>query len=193
MQTSDFWHWFQTNASRLAELSTSRLVVDQIHEALSAIDLRLGVEVSNKSDDGIREVIISANGFRELFSLVEELVKAAPQIPGWTFIALKPARGFHFKYRQDASSLSPSEWSFQVMRDEHNKLGLRLLIPGKPAIIDSAVLHMIVETGIGEKASAEISHLEYTQLPEQFDGANWIGIDMLPEFLKWQRDRTGGR
>jgi hypothetical protein len=186
---SEFWRWFKEGEPELSAIANTAAVVDRIYEVLQRVDNRLAIEVSEPDSTTVRDVIFSANGFSDLFGLAEELVSAAPELPEWRFIALKPARGFDFLYQQDGNTLSPSKWSFLALRDEGNELGLRLFIPGRRAVISDAVLQTVIETGVGERRFSEIHHLEYTQSPDALSHGSWVQLPALPEFLKWQASR----
>src|SRR6266536_1946461 len=62
---------------------------------LKRLDQRLWFEVS-EPDGSDREFVITAEGHAAAFPLVDAIVAAAPQIPGWRFISLKPPMGFDF-------------------------------------------------------------------------------------------------
>jgi hypothetical protein len=190
MQHADFWRWFKDQANEFAVQTDSPRIVDRIYETLCRVDKRLGIEISEPDLSGVREMILSANGFRELFSAAEELVSAAPELVGWRFIALKPPRGFDFVYRQDGQVLSPSEWSFLPLRDDENNLGLQIFIPGSETVLSNAILQTIIETGVGEKEFSDIRYLEYTQSPAALGQGSWLRLSSLPEFLEWQRMRN---
>ncbi len=189
MNSENYWRWFITSEKELAKSRSSRDIGGRIYDALILIDRRLGVEVSDYNSSGVREVIISANGFRELFELVDDLVDSAPKLSGWQFVALKPARGFHFIYRQEELSLSPSKWHFLVLRDQDGHLGIRVFIPGQRTIISAAVLQTIIETGVGERSFSDINHLEYTQNQDSLSHGTWLVLTSLPDYLDWQRGK----
>ena len=189
MNATALWAWFRSNKSTLSTLDSTVEIVDRIDRAVSRLDERIGVEVSEKDSHGVREVIFSANGHSELFSKIEDLVNSSPEFLGWRFLALKPARGFKFAYRQLGNSLLPSEWSFLPLRDENNKLGLRIFIPGKSVKISVGVLRRILETGIGEKALSQVHYVEYVQNPDALEMDRWLGLDRLSDFIQWEEKR----
>ncbi len=180
-KSSRFWDWFRNYFEGVSELSSTSDIVDQINEMLIRIDRRLALEVSDKDTAGLRELIISANGFEDLFVAVENLVDEAPEIDGWIVIALKPARGFDFVFKRDGLELTPAEWSFRPLEVEDHNLGLQILMPNGQACLDDWTLEVILESGVGEKQFSVIKHIESTQLP----------ISDLANFLDFRNRRIG--
>ncbi len=90
-----FWSWFIRNE---IELSNSRSADDPILDTLLAelqeIHSEFFFEIGTNFEP--HELIITAEGKRNLFPVVDEFVAGAPRIPAWKFIALKPAQGFDF-------------------------------------------------------------------------------------------------
>lgn len=89
-----FWSWFATQEKKFAEAVRSRSTVEpqflnpcgkQLARLRDGILLLVGMK------DGDVDLIFTADGAVKNFALVEELVAAAPAIPGWQFQALKPA------------------------------------------------------------------------------------------------------
>jgi hypothetical protein len=191
MNHFEFWQWFSVNAAEFEARTNTRSVADSLYESLMHVDDRLSIEVSEPDASGVRDVIFSTNGCREMFESVAALVAASPKTVGWRFIALKPPRGFEFVYRQEGKSLTPSDWTFMPLRDEDGNLGIRVHVPGKHVTISDAVLQTVIETGIGERAFSEIQHLEYCQSRDS--SGSWLGLSSLQAYLEWQRERTTHR
>jgi hypothetical protein len=112
-----FWRWFAAYSTDAAQIKTGHEpIAGEIARQLSAIKIGLTWQIGI-SDDGPHEFIISADGDKQLFPAVKELVNAAPLIPGWTIIAFRPrvgpvpaielngrefaARDIHFKAKLD--------------------------------------------------------------------------------------------
>jgi len=91
---NDFWNWFSTKYA--AEHSTSMTVQENSEATAGEITRRL--KTINKDltwqfgkRDGIkRQLIISAGGIKQLFPVVTEVVKDAPELKYWSIIAFKP-------------------------------------------------------------------------------------------------------
>lgn len=81
-----FWNWFQQSAHRY-ELGQSRPLTKELEADLTRNLLRVHPDITWELGD--RELTISADGRRELFPVVEELVRAAPAIQGWKVCAFR--------------------------------------------------------------------------------------------------------
>lgn len=191
MNSDQFTMWFRRQSQSLAGLDVAE-IVNRLHSELSRLDPNLGVEVSEPDSEGVRELIVTANGHTDLFHLVREIGSRCADIQGWRVIALKPARGFDYTLTQGGSSLSPEKWEFAALKDEYGNLGLRLFVPGKKIVIVHAVLQTIVETGVGEEPFSIVEHIEYTQDKSTCDSTQWLPIEVLPEYLRWWHARGSG-
>jgi hypothetical protein len=189
-RASQFWRWFSSNAERLCSEGSAE-AAEAILDEVSKVEERLSVEVSTETHDC--ELIISANRDPGLFGRVEELVAMAPNIPGWTVVALKPARGFEFSLSFGGASLDASSLYFQPLQSERapGELGLRLLAPPvlAEAVLESAWL--LIEIGIGERATADVAHIEVAAMSNCDDGL--VPISDLGAYLerrKRQREKA---
>ncbi|NYZ70410.1 hypothetical protein H0A36_30830, partial [Endozoicomonas sp. SM1973] len=112
-----------------------------------------------------REVIITAFSNPELFPIVHEIVKQLKDIDGWSFIALKQPRGFSFKISIGDKQLDVKNLLFTPIPNIPN--GIQLVAPDDIAKSlskgeDSEELAwLIVETGIGEKLTGKLEHIEF--------------------------------
>ena len=87
----DFWSWFEKNRTFYEDLDDSQLGenLGPIYEQVCSIAEGLAVEIS-RSVDGVRELVISANGDRSHFPTVSAIVAAAPRFDRWTVTAFRP-------------------------------------------------------------------------------------------------------
>lgn len=170
---ADFWRLFQRRCGALAQLSSADdPVYDELLEQLQRIDPGLFFEFSAEPDDC--ELIITAEGDRSLFDLVDALVAAAPETPGWRFHALKPKLGFPETAEWEGYEVDIDEVVFlPLSSDDPDELGLRLLVPGLSA--DDAenahnALLRAIDHGLGEREFAEaIQHTEVAPLDAPAD------------------------
>ena len=79
--------------------------LDRLLKHLQAIDPNLYVEVCTTSMP--REVVVTAEGRRELFPLVDDIVAVAPHVEGWVFVPLKPPMGFDFQTSYEGIIFDP--------------------------------------------------------------------------------------
>src|SRR5688572_19002155 len=91
----DFWNWFLKHERKFwkvvqAEKNIETDFLNKIDPKLK--ELRDGYfYLTGMYKDNTVELVITADGNIINIPFVEELIKAAPQIDGWKFTALKPA------------------------------------------------------------------------------------------------------
>lgn len=109
----DFWQWFKKERHQYEIMPDSEYAeqLDVIIAHLAPIAEGLAVEVS-KETNGIRELIISADGDRNKFPVVEAIIKGAPAIPGWKAVAFRQKASEEFILTYQNLRLSPAEMSF---------------------------------------------------------------------------------
>ena len=92
---ADFWSWFQKNEKDFSKVVKNRKDIEKgFFNILSAKlgELKDGYfYLTGIYDDNTVELVLTADGSTKNIVFVEELVKAAPEIVGWKFTALKPA------------------------------------------------------------------------------------------------------
>src|ERR1039457_7220198 len=168
---NEFWQWFKAHQLDFDELTdTASPFWDKAVSRLKQIDKNLWFEMS--LPDGLgREFIITAEGHKESFSVVEGIVANAPSISGWQFIALKPPMGFDFTTAYEDIQFEPRAMWFLPLEGESSPsdLGLRVGVPNFSKTIErqaSNAVAVILETGLGERSAAlDIQHLEVSSLP----------------------------
>jgi hypothetical protein len=109
----EFWQWFSKKKKQYEAMPDSGYTerLDIIIGHLAPIADGLAVEVSKESH-GTQELIISADGARNKFPIVEAIVKAAPVIPGWKAVAFRQKASEDFVLVYQNLRLSPAEMSF---------------------------------------------------------------------------------
>src|SRR5688572_1114414 len=128
----DFWTLFSVRADALAKIgSADDPVYDEILAKLHDVHDGLFFEFSTK--DGASELIITAEGEKALFGLVDDIVAAAPKITGWSFIALKPKVGLARSITWEGHVIDCADVVFEPLEDEKSgDFGIRLLVPDLP-------------------------------------------------------------
>src|SRR5689334_14764839 len=90
---SDFWNWFQKNERTFHNVVKKRGDIEGVFfDKLSAKleELREGYYyLTGMLDANTVELVLTADGKIKNLVFVEELVRAAPNIPGWKFTAHK--------------------------------------------------------------------------------------------------------
>jgi len=187
MNISLFWSSITGEVESLKSCSTID-AVERIHQMIKVVDHRLGVEVGD--DSGIRTVIISANGYRELVPTVEELLSCSPTASGLRFQAFKAARGFDFVFRHQALSINPIEWTFAPLRDSSGALAIMINTYSK--LIEQSIVEVVVETGIGEHAFLKIANLFVASDDDLHENERWLPITSLARFVDWDSTKSTG-
>lgn len=183
-----FWTWFERNEARFRNirLPEDDGLLDEIQERLQAYCPELWFE-TGRADDGCNELIVSAEGQTGFFSAVRTLVAAAPLIPGWRFIAFKPAQGFEFETGYEGISFSPKATWYLPLRSRSNPdaLGLRIGYAHYDPKREQDFLtgtFIMLEAALGELALAEkVQHIEVAALPSSPESS---GYSPLPELAR---------
>jgi hypothetical protein len=128
-----FWNWFSENEKNLRNFeSNPDKYLNEILTKGKSIESGLAFELEPPTD-GIINMTISADGVKELFPLVEEIVSNSPKINGWNFIAFRQrmsqeqVKGMILK--SENHELNPSEMKFFPML-EGNNLDIIIYIKG---------------------------------------------------------------
>ncbi len=79
-----------------------------------------------------RVLIVTAEGHVSSFPIAEKLVRLAPNVEGWAFIALKPPQGFQFTTTYEGTQFDPREMWFLPLESKSHPcdLGVRIAVPG---------------------------------------------------------------
>ncbi len=88
----DLWQWFEKNRTSYEEMDDERIGenLDPLFQRVTGISSGLAVEMSRRDAEGVRDLVISANGDRNLFPIVTEIVENAPKFEHWTVTAFRP-------------------------------------------------------------------------------------------------------
>lgn len=86
----DFWHWFMRHEARFYRFENEQAkLFSAMSKKLKDIHPKLTFEFGPVSDEGIREFTISADGIKEAFPYVVQLVDRAPKIARWKVNAFR--------------------------------------------------------------------------------------------------------
>ena len=90
-----FWAWFQTQAAAFhhAVITQEKIDTDFFDPLSASLDrMHEGIYfLAGEAEAGVAELILTADGVYRNFAFIEDLVAAAPKLPAWRFVALKPA------------------------------------------------------------------------------------------------------
>jgi hypothetical protein len=195
----EFWAWFAEHKLEFSRLATSDesfwdLALDQ----LKKVDEHFWFELSRDRHPA-REFIVTAEGHVSSFPLAEKLVRLAPNVEGWAFIALKPPQGFQFTTTYEGTRFDPRQMRFLPLESESHPsdLGLRTAVPGlertDKSAAHSAVL-VILDTGLGERSAAlDFQYTEVTGLPTDPASLGYIELAELAEYIAWRKKRLASK
>jgi hypothetical protein len=192
-----FWQWFEENEHRFRKLEKN-----DSDQALSFLEELIRhmqpynpylKALAGPDSNGNYELIITSDGDIALFSTVEELVKAAPQLPNWVFTAHKPALGFEgisidlygLQFSTETTSFYP------LVLDEYpDEVNIVITHNGYTKDMDDhfqAGGMIYLENGLGEVNTAtKIDNYETGPVPDAEKGIEIIPIAKLHEYLNWR-------
>ena len=193
IQCRAFWQWFAEHRAGFNRLSEPKEPFwDLVLEELKKVDRRLWFELS-EIGSAVREFVVTAEGHVEAFPIVETLVRLAPEIAGWSFVALKPPMGFDFVTRYEGMVFNPSHMWFLPLESASrpHDFGMRVGVQGLGSMdgiaARSAVL-VILDTALGERSAAlEIQHLEVIELPADPESMGYIELPELADYIAWRK------
>lgn len=180
-----FWTWFQDNSDALRQIETagSPELVDRLAAELRKVREGLVFEIGGNPGEE-RELIISADGIRELFPAVEALTASAPAIPGWKVIAFRPRIGTGFAIRFDDYELDPEDFWFRAVPDG-DLLGLEIYLPGIGGEHHDTALSasfIMLDSALGEyDVVTRIGFIEHRVLPHDPEAAGLRPLEELPD------------
>jgi hypothetical protein len=190
LRTEEFWSHIASNHELLAAISSADdkpygdalTCLQRVHSNLYL--------VTGRKPAG-RELIITAEGNTSLFSLVDEIVAAAPRIPGWTIRALKPRCGIPEFARWNQVRIPIAEVFFEPLDLTGGGLGIRLLISDyveSTAADAKLALIQAMEFALGERAfAAEIQYIELARKDPSTE--SYIPLVQLEEYISWRNKR----
>jgi hypothetical protein len=192
----DFWLWFQANErSFFAAVKAQRDVEKNFFNKLSPklAELKSGYFfLTGMFDDNTAELILTADGIISNIVFVEELVAAAPLIPGWKFTALKPPLDIEnvriemAGYTFDSESLSfysnelsdyPDEIDITIVHNNYSESDKSPITNGAYIFLDNFIGELNAVTTID---SVKIVGKDQAQ-------KELIPIEKLKAFLLWRQ------
>lgn len=164
-----FWKWFEDNASSLAAVKSGndpilQKVIRELRKVHPNLDFEMGL-----SDNEQLEFIVSANGIRGVFPIVEQLVACAPTLPNWKIIAFRQPKGSVPEILYDNFLLKEEDVWFSYKR-RMDKVDLTIYIRDlSPDNQEQAIgaSFILLDNALGEYLVAtRIGFIEHTPLPD---------------------------
>jgi hypothetical protein len=193
-----FWNWFRKKSkiySEINELNDENKINKLLDSLLKHLhDYSEGLFFQIGGDNAVNELIISADGNKNYFTTVENLVDSAPKIRHWKIIAFKPPQGSDFVTKYKNAILNPKEiWFLPFDNDDIVQLGLRFYIPNfaqkdKDDYING--MYQVLDTILGEKACAlDIDYVDVDNLPACPEAEGLIELVELPDYINWRKSQ----
>ncbi len=172
-QIAQFWAWFIANEPILyygtENIVHRREILEEVSKQLKAINKHLVFELSPIREGEFKEFIISADGIEEVFPIVIQLIKFAPNHKNWQFTAFRP--------RMESNDLSISTGLIDF---SYNDLFFRYVLTDKEFGVELNVrnfnqtdweknaLFILLDALIGEyDAVTQLDWVEWIELDEQ--------------------------
>lgn len=195
----EFWNWIKENHSSLSQIED----LDEINKDVLLNELliklhnycdKLFFEIGSDPNSENMELIITPEGDQKYFNHVYNLIKNAPKIKNWEFIALKPPMGVNFETNFEGIYLNPKVTWFLPLENQANPMsvGIRICINGYESLknnkwLNSAVIKMI-ETVIGEKSYCEdIQFMDIANIPDSPEEKGLIELKGLTDYINWKK------
>lgn len=191
---SIFWNWFVKHNEDYLNIDHSERKDELLDELLSVLqnycDKLFFQLVSNEEK---KQLIITADGQREFFSKVTDLVNAAPPVAPWEIIAFKPQLGTNFCTQYEGIFLDPTKLLFLPLESaaSSRELGIRVYIDNADFHENKQAYHngvyQLVDSLLGEQyAALNIDYIDVDQLPKIHD-MGLIPLSDLQEYIEWRK------
>lgn len=165
-----FWKWFSGSEHWLFADEDRDAVSDEIAERLDEVTPGLMGEAGPERF-GKRELVLSADGDRELFAAVEALVAAAPPLKQWTVTAFRQPKDLreHGTAEEDGVRLSVDDVWFSH-KPSGGETDLEMYVRGLNAANEDEVgrpAFVLLERALGEVVIAtRVNNIGWHGLPD---------------------------
>ncbi|PZR40004.1 MAG: hypothetical protein DI538_05300 [Azospira oryzae] len=190
-----FWKWFSANnhsylfISEVDEQEKERLMdelLGHLHDYCEHLFFEIGAHP--KEDDV--ELVITAEGVREYFEKVEELVDAAPPLPRWRVVKYKQPNGPGFVLDYQGKKFDPETILFVPLHSEEHpeSIGIRVCYPDYNEEERNIFLngtYIVIDSLIGEQSAVlDIDYLEVDVVPEDAEEEEYPMLSSLGQLIK---------
>jgi hypothetical protein len=191
-----FWNWFAANEKAFFKTISSRKGVNEnfVQPVMDKIQL-LNEHfycVAGMYDEKTAELVVTPEGSIPAIAFVEDLIAAAPSLPGWKFTALKPAIGFDtMSVQMDGYDFDNDHISFCSQVDPEYPDEIRVTLVHKDYTDDNASIIsngciIYLDNALGElNALTLIDSLEVAGSPPA--GADLVPMNKLQDYLDWRQ------
>ena len=153
-----FWKELEKNETEIALLPTQKKL-DRLNSMIKKVSESLLIEISvNKNKNLLTDIVVSANGNKELFPQVDKIIDSAYKSKKFTFTALRQANPKYEGFNYDSMELSVGAMSFIPIETEQG-LGAKFIVFEKALNVDKNFMEvygpMTIDYLIGERTFAE--------------------------------------
>ncbi|MBS9776286.1 MAG: hypothetical protein KGV57_04285 [Fusobacterium sp.] len=170
-----FWKWFDENNQKYYDHIQNSEMQEELFEELSNELEKVGdgllFEFSPIFEERYREFAISANGIKEVFPLVIDLVKAAPKYENWEIKAFRQRtpnpENFTLKYGGFEMGLKDIYFRYCIEEDELGvELNIRNFDKENSTMIDGVFI--LLDQLLGEyDTTMSLAWIEWEKLDEE--------------------------
>jgi len=182
---NDFWSWFAKNQEKFYNLSNENQekLFDELSLQLNKIGNDVTFEFSPILENKTRELVISADGIKSSFPIVQEIIKKAPSLPNWKFIAFRQRHSELLTVQFGSAKISKNDIYFKFAKD-NVKIAIQLHIRN---YIDNndfgSAKFIFLDQVLGEyDVEMKLSVIECVKLSDN-DIANLMAISELPKVV----------
>ncbi|HVU97999.1 MAG TPA: hypothetical protein VHE34_22400 [Puia sp.] len=199
-ESKNFWNWFtknQTAYTFLASIDESvkeellNNLLDQLHKYCDQLYFEIG-----GFPDEEQELVITAEGNKDYFTKVEELVSDAPSINGWSFVAFKQPTRDQFNSKWGDIELNSQDiWFIPLESKISTEIGIRVYVPNYDQIRENEsskpLLLKMIDTILGEKSFAEdLAYIEFESQVRDPEEDGQIPIIEHSNYIEWSKSKA---
>lgn len=162
-----FWKWFVQNADALHAEPDLRKVMERISDELAKVDKGVFAEIGSDGDE--RLLVMSVDGDKKLFPVVERLYAARPKIEGWKIVAFRQRDKDLTVIEMSGRKLDPKAMKFVAER-KAELLDVTIYIPGFTSAKEfGSILFIALDHTVGEY-----------DMETRIGGIDWAKLESAP-------------
>jgi hypothetical protein len=198
----DFWSWFKVNNDKylfLNQIDSEEVkenLLDEFNIQLHNYCENLFFEIGGHPDNQIQELIITAEGNKEYFEKVENLIDFAPKIKDWQIVAFKPPMEKGFIINIEAKEFDPSKIIYIPLNNKDNPsaIGIHVCYPDysdKERNVFATGTYLILDTLLGEKSSTlDIDYMDIIKTPENIVDYDFRHLEDIKEYINEKKNES---
>lgn len=122
-----FWNWFTENAAALRTEDDLQHVMERVSAEVERVNPGVFAEIGRAGDN--RELVLTADGNKDLFPIVQELYARRPRVAGWNVVAFRQRGDLSLSIEFGGRSVALRSLKFVAVTDG-SKLDVEVFIPG---------------------------------------------------------------